>query len=150
MSSDRETRRRLEEVQTRLVELGPELELTESPGFTDQVLELERTLSLAGQRTTRAEERLTLARSELASASRSVEEMTLAAQARQTERLPSVLSALLLLAMLAGVVMGAIWLATSGSLSRPGVVGICLSCAFALGVTLRARVRPRRPRPRFQ
>ncbi|MFT3838639.1 MAG: hypothetical protein QM723_16795 [Myxococcaceae bacterium] len=143
MSSDRETRQRLEEVQQRLAGIEAEVELEESPGFADELRHLEAQLDLARGRGQRTEDRLRDVQQELATAERTVRELELAKQARQSNNIDDVVGALA--AVLALVVIGALTVVCK-KLDPPleviGTVGFC--CSAALGAVLRARVvRPR-------
>ncbi len=140
MSSDRETRRKLEAVQTRLVEIGPEIALAESPGFAEKVRALEQTGAAARERASEEEDKLKLARSEYESAQRAVEQMTLAVQAKQTNNPPTVLGLILLVVLMVAVVAGGVTFARYSHLfGAAGAAAFSMVSGALLGLVLRAR-----------
>lgn len=148
MSSDRETRRRLEEVQQRLAGIEAELALEESPGFSEQMRDLEGQLELARGRAQRGEERLDAAQREHDAAEATVKELELAAQAKQSNQIDDVLGAVSGLVMI--VIIAAVALASQGVRELPleVVASVGMGSAAALGAVLRARVVRPKLKPR--
>ncbi len=148
MSADRETRRRLEEVQQRLAGIEAEVALEESPGFSDELRELEKQLDLARGRAQRGEERLLAAQREHEAAAEVVRELELAAQAKQSNHIDDVVGAVtgfLLIAIIASV--GWIFRGKQ-DLPLQLLVAVGSSSAASLGAVLRARVVRPKPKPK--
>jgi hypothetical protein len=142
VSNDRDTRQRLEFVQTRLRDIEPELALDESPGHAEKVAELQKSVREARKETAAAEDRLAFVRSDLATARRAVDEIHLAAQRTQTQHLPELLGlALGLVAVIGGFVL-MIVLVESRALSPRLASAVSIGSALILGVVTRARVVP--------
>ncbi len=147
MSSDRDTRQRVEWVQTRLREIAPELALAETPGHTEKLDGLQQAVREARDPARQAQERLDFTRSQLLAAQRAVADLHLAAQAEQTNDLHPLLVALLVPGCTALIIAATYYLATSKALIPELAAVASVVSAFALGAVMRARVfRPDSPR----
>lgn len=148
MSSDRETRRRLEEVQQRLAGIEAEVALEESPGFAAEMRQLEGQLELTRGRARRTEDRLRDVQLEHDAAERVVRELELSAQAKQSNQIDDVLGVITGAAMV-GIIGAVVWLFHQNNdfeLEVVASIGMC--CSAALGAVLRARVLRPKPEPR--
>lgn len=144
MSADRETRVRLEEVQQRLAGIEDELALEETPGFADEMRELERQLELTRGRAQRSEQRLAEANREHDDAAHVVKSLELRAQARQSNHIDDLLGGVGALAMVIVIAAVAIIFTNKKDVPLELVASAGVLCAGALGSVLRARVvRPK-------
>jgi len=150
VSSDRETRARLEEVQQRLAGIEAEVALEESPGFSDELRHLEGQLELARGRAQRGEERLDQAQFEHDAAQAVVKELELAAQAKQSNHIDDVLGAVTALVMIGVIAAVALFFEYTKDLPLEWVASVGMVCAAGLGAVVRARIVRPTPKPKRQ
>jgi hypothetical protein len=142
VSADRDTRRRLELVQTRLREIEAELAITESPGHAEKVAELQKLVRDAKKAATEADDRLAFVRTDLAHARRDVEELHLAVQRKQTKHVPELFGFFLGAAGVFGAFQLIVRQLQSHTLTPALATAVSVGSALVLGVVVRARAVP--------
>lgn len=140
MSSDRQTRLRLEEVQAQLAALAPELELAESPGFAEQLADLEQRARALRHPTKEAEDRLAYFRGDAGAVERDIATLHLSVQNKQTLNPPKALSTMFGLLAIPGVWIAIFQVAKFKGLAAEAAAALCIGCCFGIGAILRARV----------
>jgi hypothetical protein len=140
VSSDRDTRARLEQVQTKLRELEPELGITETPGHAEKLAELQKAVREARHRHREALDRLNFTYDELRAARRAVDDMHLFVQAQQTNVLPALLTLFLGPAAVVATVAGVGFAVVYGKHYPELMIATAAVSSFCLGLVVRARV----------
>jgi hypothetical protein len=144
MTASRETRERLEQVQTRLRDIVAEVELAQTPGFPEQLAALEAEVKLARHGAKETRDRLNYLRSAASSAQQAVDALNLAKQVTQTWTPPWWLSLLILGGVLPALFWAIFYVTAHRVLSAPASFALSFGCTFGVGLVLRARALPRK------